>query len=117
MVLDRNERRPGEIGRKNLEQHVHHGLGGLVEDRVVDIAGLEEEIARAIDDGLVRQHVGHIAGRHLADAGADVVVLADIDRKSTRLNSSHLGISYAVFCLKKKKEECTNRTSTRYIPR
>src|SRR5256885_17260416 len=28
-----------------------------------------------------------------------------IDRKSTRLNSSHLVISYAVFCLKKKKEE------------
>src|ERR1035438_1745091 len=28
---------------------------------------------------------------------------ACIDRKSTRLNSSHLGISYAVFCLKKKK--------------
>src|SRR5256885_12087720 len=27
----------------------------------------------------------------------------DIDRKSTRLNSSHLVISYAVFCLKKKK--------------
>src|SRR5262245_62344934 len=26
----------------------------------------------------------------------------DLDRKSTRLNSSHLGISYAVFCLKKK---------------
>src|SRR5262245_63138313 len=28
----------------------------------------------------------------------------DPDRKSTRLNSSHLGISYAVFCLKKKKK-------------
>src|SRR5258705_1863262 len=28
---------------------------------------------------------------------------ADVDRKSTRLNSSHLGISYAVFCLKTKK--------------
>src|ERR1035441_10781023 len=28
-----------------------------------------------------------------------------IDRKSTRLNSSHLGISYAVFCLKKKKQQ------------
>src|SRR5262245_66658829 len=28
---------------------------------------------------------------------------AGSDRKSTRLNSSHLGISYAVFCLKKKK--------------
>src|SRR5947199_2343214 len=27
------------------------------------------------------------------------------DRKSTRLNSSHLGISYAVFCLKKKKND------------
>src|ERR1035441_10341876 len=32
---------------------------------------------------------------------------ASIDRKSTRLNSSHLGISYAVFCLKKKDNELT----------
>src|SRR5262245_64112700 len=31
-----------------------------------------------------------------------------IDRKSTRLNSSHLGISYAVFCLKKKKKKKKN---------
>src|SRR5437899_5528594 len=30
---------------------------------------------------------------------------AFLDRKSTRLNSSHLGISYAVFCLKKKKKK------------
>src|SRR2546426_1832775 len=30
------------------------------------------------------------------------------DRKSTRLNSSHLVISYAVFCLKKKKKKMTN---------
>src|SRR2546426_6494640 len=30
------------------------------------------------------------------------------DRKSTRLNSSHLVISYAVFCLKKKKKTCRN---------
>src|SRR5262245_62718992 len=29
------------------------------------------------------------------------------DRKSTRLNSSHLGISYAVFCLKKKNKPCS----------
>src|SRR3712207_8712977 len=29
-----------------------------------------------------------------------------IDRKSTRLNSSHANISYAVFCLKKKKQNC-----------
>src|SRR5689334_24195084 len=32
-----------------------------------------------------------------------VGVPADLDRKSTRLNSSHSSISYAVFCLKKKK--------------
>src|SRR5438045_7549869 len=31
------------------------------------------------------------------------------DRKSTRLNSSHLGISYAVFCLKKKKKRKKKR--------
>src|SRR3712207_8855685 len=37
---------------------------------------------------------GELAGR----------LLADLDRKSTRLNSSHANISYAVFCLKKKKK-------------
>src|SRR5690349_21979168 len=37
------------------------------------------------------------ARRHPADLG-------DQDRKSTRLNSSHVEISYAVFCLKKKKK-------------
>src|SRR5205814_8744342 len=37
---------------------------------------------------------------HPEDHGGDVR-----DRKSTRLNSSHLGISYAVFCLKKKKKK------------
>src|SRR5205814_5250680 len=35
---------------------------------------------------------------------ADRELDAKKDRKSTRLNSSHLGISYAVFCLKKKKK-------------
>src|SRR2546426_3597802 len=39
-----------------------------------------------------------------AQKGAEVrTLLRGIDRKSTRLNSSHLVISYAVFCLKKKK--------------
>src|SRR2546430_10708554 len=32
------------------------------------------------------------------------------DRKSTRLNSSHSQISYAVFCLKKKKDDCAGRS-------
>src|SRR3712207_8553459 len=36
-------------------------------------------------------------------------VVVNVDRKSTRLNSSHANISYAVFCLKKKKK-------TRHIP-
>src|SRR5690625_247417 len=35
--------------------------------------------------------------------GADVSNILDLDRKSTRLNSSHVATSYAVFCLKKKK--------------
>src|SRR5258705_4682696 len=39
------------------------------------------------------------------------LMLASRDRKSTRLNSSHLGISYAVFCLKKKKR---HKPSTQY---
>src|SRR5256885_9917813 len=34
------------------------------------------------------------------------------DRKSTRLNSSHLVISYAVFCLKKKKKSTSSDTSS-----
>src|SRR5262245_62660741 len=37
-------------------------------------------------------------------AGQRIQIWAHTDRKSTRLNSSHLGISYAVFCLKKKTE-------------
>src|SRR5438045_8977775 len=48
--------------------------------------------------------VVHAPGE-LLDLGRRVEELARSveDRKSTRLNSSHLGISYAVFCLKKKK--------------
>src|SRR5690349_22249444 len=42
--------------------------------------------------------------RRLADAEA-------VDRKSTRLNSSHVEISYAVFCLKKKKRERRRRVA------
>src|SRR5256885_8431446 len=51
----------------------------------------------------------------LAEGGQEVVVLPvnapsmlfePLDRKSTRLNSSHLVISYAVFCLKKKTKPC-----------
>src|SRR2546430_3854055 len=42
---------------------------------------------------------------HNASARLEITVLIEnIDRKSTRLNSSHSQISYAVFCLKKKKK-------------
>src|SRR3712207_8362875 len=37
--------------------------------------------------------------------------IEEIDRKSTRLNSSHANISYAVFCLKKKNTKHNNATS------
>src|SRR5256885_10788180 len=39
-----------------------------------------------------------------------------LDRKSTRLNSSHLVISYAVFCLKKKKNQHNLYTDWRHSP-
>src|SRR5205814_4428053 len=39
----------------------------------------------------------------LAKKSVRIIKYAILDRKSTRLNSSHLGISYAVFCSKKKK--------------
>src|SRR3712207_7029681 len=39
--------------------------------------------------------------------GPGLVHLVAADRKSTRLNSSHANISYAVFCLKKKKQNTT----------
>src|SRR5437868_12053676 len=40
---------------------------------------------------------------------------AVLDRKSTRLNSSHVSISYAVFCLKKKKRKTVNTDQLMYV--
>src|SRR5947209_13627102 len=52
-----------------------------------------------------------------ADTGRDGVHRGHVDRKSTRLNSSHANISYAVFCLKKKtyKRITASRKSRRLI--
>src|SRR5438270_7611428 len=55
--------------------------------------------------------VGPFAGAHLIHHEVHLHVPVDfmmyeIDRKSTRLNSSHSQISYAVFCLKKKRRRC-----------
>src|SRR5205814_10576026 len=52
---------------------------------------------------------GHLSSVFTPTVGVDqpatssTINAGGTDRKSTRLNSSHLGISYAVFCLKKKK--------------
>src|SRR5262245_62895300 len=62
---------------------------------------------------VVVKYGGHAMGQEqmARDFARDIVLLEQTDvarkvtdRKSTRLNSSHLGISYAVFCLKKKKK-------------
>src|SRR2546430_3778833 len=44
--------------------------------------------------------------------GEDISLFSLLDRKSTRLNSSHSQISYAVFCLKKKKKTCQTLIQT-----
>src|SRR5262245_65359254 len=53
-------------------------------------------------------HAGHVDGPGFAAFARACQhrspAARGLDRKSTRLNSSHLGISYAVFCLKKKKK-------------
>src|SRR3712207_7422616 len=64
----------------------HEDGRGLLADETADDVDLE--IVFSSPD------LAHIVGRRSALA---------VDRKSTRLNSSHANISYAVFCLKKKK--------------
>src|SRR5437762_11283682 len=88
-TLFRSEtRRPEEDVRADLADVLRAGLRLLGE----------------IDDEAERERGGH---RHhlLADPGQRQK--GDEDRKSTRLNSSHRCISYAVFCLKKKKKKQT----------
>src|SRR6516165_1752886 len=46
-----------------------------------------------------RAHAAHAAVRQQHEAVADPLGVDELDRKSTRLNSSHSQISYAVFCL------------------
>src|SRR5438445_1516251 len=60
----------------------------------------------------VRPPTCHSASRRRPAAGCE---RASKDRKSTRLNSSHANISYAVFCLKKKKTT-TQTTNDNYTP-
>src|SRR5947209_16283934 len=62
----------------------------------------------AVTGDLRRDLFRHLTGQspsYFADRGPGT--LSSRDRKSTRLNSSHANISYAVFCLKKKREHDT----------
>src|SRR3712207_7810332 len=73
-------------------------------------AGLAHQPVRgAAVDG----QVDAVDGADVADRPVDEHPAPDrevhLDRKSTRLNSSHANISYAVFCLKKKKNKLTTR--------
>src|SRR5947209_14838680 len=70
---------------------------------------LVAEVPESLQVAVGRHHDAAVAGDRLDhDRGHR---LGPLDRKSTRLNSSHANISYAVFCLKKKKK---TTTSTRY---
>src|SRR5258707_2708352 len=62
------------------------------------------KVSGALD--VVRQELAQLSAGHQArrDFGQRHSGGLNRDRKSTRLNSSHANISYAVFCLKKKKE-------------
>src|SRR5437870_6251789 len=52
----------------------------------------------------VHTHEVDVVAQHHQVAGLERGIQATTDRKSTRLNSSHVAISYAVFCLKKKTD-------------
>src|SRR3712207_7072271 len=78
----------------------------LLEVDHVDVRAVERLVEPAVGHGAPGPRLG---GRQLAGllrVAHDLLDLAPDegrDRKSTRLNSSHANISYAVFCLKKKK--------------
>src|SRR5688572_32671792 len=90
------------------------------EREVVDrlAAALARSDAFDADAGAGRAGGGE--AQHVGQRGTEIELDRDrgeLDRKSTRLNSSHSQISYAVFCLKKKKNKQTateNNTTNKY---
>src|SRR5262245_64039836 len=78
-----------------------------VKDAPQAAVGVEEGRLRITEEepggryGTLVVHTLACAHLHHLELGADPHLAPHVDRKSTRLNSSHLGISYAVFCLKK----------------
>src|SRR3712207_7970807 len=78
-----------------------------VDAAVVALPDLDDRVADRVALG-VEDPAGQVGdlpdGRRDAVVEDQQVVVRVEDRKSTRLNSSHANISYAVFCLKKKKD-------------
>src|SRR5690349_23724596 len=60
------------------------------------------ELAASADKAAIKKKLKDLIGK---DVEAAYKLTSKQDRKSTRLNSSHVEISYAVFCLKKKKKK------------
>src|SRR2546426_6778707 len=73
---------------------------GELVDVALERAALQEVAGDVVEPETLAPVVERLGGFHGVASGRD--------RKSTRLNSSHLVISYAVFCLKKKKKKSYN---------
>src|SRR3712207_6853564 len=71
---------------------------------VEDVRAEQDAIRVAEDIAALFVHPFPVAGRdHFVTASIGIALSDRADRKSTRLNSSHANISYAVFCLQKKQ--------------
>src|SRR3712207_7597947 len=79
--------------------------------RAARALGVVRRSARVERERQLRQRQLSALGEEQAHAVRERRLLHFGDRKSTRLNSSHANISYAVFCLKKKKIKRTDTTS------
>src|SRR5437879_11007694 len=64
---------------------------------------------------LQRSEIGEVAESFAAEQVGSSTMPHKRDRKSTRLNSSHRCISYAVFCLKKKKKDAEEKLRNKHI--
>src|SRR6266850_3116803 len=105
-------RKDGEIGLRGLRILVRPGqrvLGAaVVHDAPPDLVDLLGVEGGALEEALDARRVGRRRPGQHGDERQRPLPFPQVgpeDRKSTRLNSSHLVISYAVFCLKKKKKK------------
>src|ERR1039458_10755649 len=96
-LLSRKPRRSSDLMEYEHRTELTRG-GRIIDGTVIDVHELEETSTQR--QMILLIYTYDVAGVSY-EASQDVTHLRQ-DRKSTRLNSSHLGISYAVFCLKKK---------------